>query len=634
MILLLGGAATAAAAVLALSYLSKRRRGKDETRGKEPPLAPGRAGSGLRNVYYILTGRLHTLVEEVSRFQTICTFPLMWPFGCWCVVAEPKYYKQLLGNDGLPKYRPYKDSLEKLLLGKQNLLTAIHTNALWRGARKGISAGFSVNAIVSKSDQIETKIRELCESLKEGRGLRKGPDGQMAVDLDEWFIRWAIDILGVVTLNVDFNCLAADPEKGPEGELLYEGIPKALKEVGVFHFFLPFRKHLSFLFPEVRQAWETVEAFRRLCHNILEKGRKSGVVDTAEHSLIAEILRVDYGDEAFRAAEVMAFLFAGHDTTGHTMAWTAAGILGNDRIKRRLQKELDEVMGDREIPTYSDLQRMPYLQACVHEAMRKWPVVNSGTIRTTRTEPVKVGEYVIPPNTPVIVPFGVIFNDKRWGDPENFRPERFLSEEEEEEEQETEGKGAAGEKRGEEDELERADRSMKTMGMAFANASPIPVGGDADDWQAEERWKAWEREQKRLNSVSDSSPLSGECLEEVERQTGTLAGGVSTCDASQLAEGERLRASSADLSGGSGEKEGSVKVDEEFVSQAFVPFSFGPRNCAGQTLAKIGSRLVLAALFKKFDFEPVHLPKDGKWFITFAPKGGVRVRVKERKPAV
>lgn len=41
----------------------------------------------------------------------------------------------------------------------------------------------------------------------------------------------------------------------------------------------------------------------------------------------------------------------------------------------------------------------------------------------------------------------------------------------------------------------------------------------------------------------------------------------------------------------------------------FTPFSSGQRNCIGQHLAKLESRLILAKLFKKYDIEVEHPEK-------------------------
>jgi cytochrome P450 len=36
---------------------------------------------------------------------------------------------------------------------------------------------------------------------------------------------------------------------------------------------------------------------------------------------------------------------------------------------------------------------------------------------------------------------------------------------------------------------------------------------------------------------------------------------------------------------------------------AFIPFSFGPMNCAGKLLAQVELRMVMATLVQKFDME-------------------------------
>ena len=40
-------------------------------------------------------------------------------------------------------------------------------------------------------------------------------------------------------------------------------------------------------------------------------------------------------------------------------------------------------------------------------------------------------------------------------------------------------------------------------------------------------------------------------------------------------------------------------------SMAYFPFSIGPRNCIGQTFAKLETRVILAKLLRKFQFSLV-----------------------------
>jgi len=46
---------------------------------------------------------------------------------------------------------------------------------------------------------------------------------------------------------------------------------------------------------------------------------------------------------------------------------------------------------------------------------------------------------------------------------------------------------------------------------------------------------------------------------------------------------------------------------------AFIPFSTGPANCVGKSLAMVEMRYVIAMLIKSFDFELGEGVKNGEW---------------------
>jgi len=486
----LGVASLTAAAVAVVIYLgadclsdgSFRFFGKRKK--KLPPLYRRNSWSNLIDV---IKGNGATfMLDAHNECGPVCR--TAYPFARDAyLVADPKYYKQLYGADGLPKAREYQH-LTNVLLGSQTLLTSIHTDLVWRLSRKGTASSFSVRALNSRMDYIHAKIRLLRDKLLEKQGTE--------VNLDEWYIRAAIDFVGRAMLNYELHCL----DGGEEGMAIYQGIPIVMGET-VKSIFFPFRKLLQALFPEAKKAWGVVDKFGVICRRIIDTNRKLGIdKDPNDHTLISELLRVDYPEDN-RISDVMAFLFAGHDTTGHTLAWTTSEILKNPRVKARLQAELDTVLGDRDVPDYDDLAKLPYLDSCVKEAMRLWPVISSGSFRETDKE-IEVGDYTIPAGRPLYIPFYSAFRDKRWGDPEVFRPERWCDE----------GPGAV------------------------------------DDW----------------------------------------------------------------------------------CKECFIPFSYGPRTCAAQTLGKITTRMTIASIFKSLDFDPEHLPTEGHWSVTLTPRGGVRVRPKMR----
>ncbi|XP_026737602.1 probable cytochrome P450 304a1 [Trichoplusia ni] len=72
------------------------------------------------------------------------------------------------------------------------------------------------------------------------------------------------------------------------------------------------------------------------------------------------------------------------------------------------------------------INSMPYLEACIREQMRVDTVVPLGVPHRAMTD-TKIGSYDVPEGTMISVNLTMLSMDKEiWGDPENFRPERYI----------------------------------------------------------------------------------------------------------------------------------------------------------------------------------------------------------------
>ncbi|XP_047528620.1 probable cytochrome P450 304a1 [Vanessa atalanta] len=102
-------------------------------------------------------------------------------------------------------------------------------------------------------------------------------------------------------------------------------------------------------------------------------------------------------------------------------------ILLQPEIQDKIHEEIDRVVGRDRLPTLDDRQNMPYLEACLREIMRFETLVPLGVPHRTMKD-CKLEGYDIPENTVVVFNYVTLHFDKDiWGDPENFRPERFIT---------------------------------------------------------------------------------------------------------------------------------------------------------------------------------------------------------------
>ncbi|OQV26084.1 Cytochrome P450 2D3 [Hypsibius exemplaris] len=116
----------------------------------------------------------------------------------------------------------------------------------------------------------------------------------------------------------------------------------------------------------------------------------------------------------------------GYETTATFLRWCMVYIILHQDVQERVQDEIDAVVGKFRYPTPEDEQNMPYTKAVITEIHRISSFVPFAVPHCT-TEDVELEGFAIPKGTevwPVVCHH--FMNSEIWGDPETFRPERFL----------------------------------------------------------------------------------------------------------------------------------------------------------------------------------------------------------------
>ena len=134
----------------------------------------------------------------------------------------------------------------------------------------------------------------------------------------------------------------------------------------------------------------------------------------------------DFGRRYLRDM-VLNFLIAGRDTTAAASMWLIYEISQHPKAEATLLKEIEEVIGE-DTPTYDTITKMPYLRSVFYESLRLHPSVpldGKFAACDTYLEP---GHIFIKKGTIVQFNIGMMNRDpKRYENPEEFIPERWLS---------------------------------------------------------------------------------------------------------------------------------------------------------------------------------------------------------------
>lgn len=116
----------------------------------------------------------------------------------------------------------------------------------------------------------------------------------------------------------------------------------------------------------------------------------------------------------------------GTDTTSNTMEWAMTEMMQKPEIMKKVQEELDQVVGKDNIVEESHIAKLQYLGAVIKEVLRLHPAIPLLVPHCPSSSCV-IGGYTVPQGSSVFLNVWSIHRDPSvWADPLEFRPERFL----------------------------------------------------------------------------------------------------------------------------------------------------------------------------------------------------------------
>lgn len=148
--------------------------------------------------------------------------------------------------------------------------------------------------------------------------------------------------------------------------------------------------------------------------------------DKADRLFIDSILECEFMDEQEKCDNTISFLIGGFHTTGYMMTWCLYFLTKHPEVQEKVYKELQEVLEDEDVnpQVASDLK---YTRQVIDETLRASVLAPWGA--RVHDFDLQVGEYVIPKETPILLPFGVLLQDPNlWPEPKRFDPDRFSPE--------------------------------------------------------------------------------------------------------------------------------------------------------------------------------------------------------------
>lgn len=134
-------------------------------------------------------------------------------------------------------------------------------------------------------------------------------------------------------------------------------------------------------------------------------------------------------DDPLLIAQCLTFFAAGFETTASTLSFTLYEIAKNQEVQKKVHEEIDGFLKrhNNQI-SYESLKELTYVDACIHEAMRLYPVLGVLTREVIDDYTFPLGLQVEKEMRVHIPVYALHHDSKYFPEPEVFKPERFLPE--------------------------------------------------------------------------------------------------------------------------------------------------------------------------------------------------------------
>ncbi|MBN3325709.1 CP2J2 protein, partial [Atractosteus spatula] len=117
---------------------------------------------------------------------------------------------------------------------------------------------------------------------------------------------------------------------------------------------------------------------------------------------------------------------AGTETTSASLRWALLYMIKHPEIQKKVEAEIESVLGQGRQPSMTDKPNMPYTDAVIHEIQRMSNIVPLSGPRMT-TKDTTLGGHFLPKGTQVMTNLtSVLFDKTEWQTPDSFNPGHFL----------------------------------------------------------------------------------------------------------------------------------------------------------------------------------------------------------------
>ncbi|EME43710.1 hypothetical protein DOTSEDRAFT_62319 [Dothistroma septosporum NZE10] len=373
-----------------------------------PPFA---AATRVWYCYYTIRGDIHTILHDAHQKYGDVVRIAPDELSFINAQAWSDIYGHRSGKVELTKDPMFYSSISS---GEGSIINA--ARARHGHLRKQASHGFSERALRSQEHVIQKYADLFIERLQEIASSRN-PD----VDIVDWFNFFTFDVMGDLVFGQSFDCLS-NWGYHPWVVLIFDSV-KAGAFVRCTKYWPLFRPLAAWFVPsDIRKR----RADQRKMAADKAAFRKS--IKDGRQDLISGYLLPNSGvtDLEYQST-VATLIIAGSETTATLMSGVTYYLLRDSERMVKLQNEIRGTFRTAEEISLISVNSLPYLLACLDEALRIYPPVPDTFPRNTGPRAEVICGREVPPMTIVGVhQWSAYHSPRHFSKPDQFIPERWL----------------------------------------------------------------------------------------------------------------------------------------------------------------------------------------------------------------
>ncbi|KAK1236607.1 hypothetical protein PQX77_000159 [Marasmius sp. AFHP31] len=336
---------------------------------------------GVVVVYALGRWIVHVLDHKIGR-------DLSADIDTWPKEEPPGNAKLYILSNVLSHSKNIDDSLLWRFVGRTNVILSNGSN--WKRHSRVVRSALGRTVPIGDFVSLAHKLFK-----------RMGSGGRF--NFDDLTMRYTLDAVGTTTFGHNFN---------------------AINEVDN-----PFVN-------DYNSVMDSIASIPYIVFPFLERWAPRPKVIKKIDSLVGMFSRILEEKKHNKGDDMLTFMLE-DDTTAGAMSSLVYYLAKKPEIQEKCRKEVIAAMGEKE-PNMENMRDMPFLQACIREALRINTPITYMVPRASKYEANLVSSsgkrYYLPPNTSVILNICAIhYNNEYWPDPYEFLPGRFMAKDSKEE---------------------------------------------------------------------------------------------------------------------------------------------------------------------------------------------------------